>query len=54
MTLNEYGLARVEGGAAGERHQEEIYALGLDWIPPELREFWRDRSCRRAPAAGAD
>jgi DNA polymerase (family 10) len=39
-TLNEYGLARVEGGerVAGAT-EEEIYAkLGLAWIPPELRE----------------
>ncbi|RRA47404.1 DNA polymerase/3'-5' exonuclease PolX [Acidipila sp. EB88] len=39
-TLSEYALARVEDGSfvagAGE---EEIYsALGLAWIPPELRE----------------
>ena len=40
MTLNEYGLARVEGGARlASATEEEIYAaLGLDWIPPELRE----------------
>ncbi len=40
FTLSEYALARVEDGSfvagAGE---EEIYsALGLQWIPPELRE----------------
>jgi len=40
MTLNEYGLARVEGGARmASATEEEIYAaLGLGWIPPELRE----------------
>lgn len=40
MTLNEYGLARVEGGARmASAIEGEIYAaLGLDWIPPELRE----------------
>jgi DNA polymerase (family 10) len=40
MTLNEYGLARVEGGARmASATEEEIYAaLGLDWVPPELRE----------------
>ena len=40
MTLNEYGLARVEGGERmASATEEEIYAaLGLDWIPPELRE----------------
>jgi DNA polymerase (family 10) len=40
LTLNEYGLARLEDGArvAGAT-EEEIYAgLGLAWIPPELRE----------------
>jgi len=39
-TLNEYGLGRLEDGSivAGAT-EEEIYArLGLDWIPPELRE----------------
>jgi len=40
MTLNEYGLAKVDGGAVvASRTEEEIYAaLGLAWIPPELRE----------------
>jgi DNA polymerase (family X) len=41
MKLNEYGLFRVSDGekmVAG-RTEEEVYAaLGLDWIPPELRE----------------
>jgi len=39
-TLNEYGLATLEGNkrVAGET-EEEIYAkLGLDLIPPEMRE----------------
>jgi len=39
--LNEYGLYRVEDDSrvAGE-HEEGIYAaLGLDWVPPELREM---------------
>ena len=38
--LNEYGLYRTGDHArvAGD-HEEEIYqALGLDWVPPELRE----------------
>ena len=40
LTLNEYGLAKVEGGQrVASATEEEIYAaLGLDWIPPELRE----------------
>jgi len=52
LTLNEYGLARETGsggkhgagaadraGVVASRTEEDIYrALGLDWIPPELRE----------------
>jgi DNA polymerase (family X) len=40
LTLNEYGLARVDNGQrVASATEEEIYAkLGLDWIPPELRE----------------
>ena len=40
LTLNEYGLSKVDGGAVvAQKTEEEIYgALGLDWIPPELRE----------------
>ena len=39
-TLSEYALARVEDGSfvAGATEQEIYSALGLDWIPPELRE----------------
>jgi DNA polymerase (family X) len=39
-TLNEYGLNRVDGGelVAGETEEEIYQALGLAWIPPELRE----------------
>jgi DNA polymerase (family 10) len=39
-TLSEYALAKVEDGAfvAGATEQEIYAALGLDWIPPELRE----------------
>jgi DNA polymerase (family 10) len=38
--LNEYGVFRVDGDVqvAGEREDEVYAALGLDWIPPELRE----------------
>jgi DNA polymerase (family 10) len=39
--LNEYGLFRLEDDTrvAGE-HEEGIYAaLGLEWVPPELREM---------------
>ncbi|HVO98475.1 MAG TPA: DNA polymerase/3'-5' exonuclease PolX [Bryobacteraceae bacterium] len=40
LTLNEYGLAKVDGGKiVAQETEEEIYqALGLAWIPPELRE----------------
>ncbi|MBI3210773.1 MAG: DNA polymerase/3'-5' exonuclease PolX [Candidatus Solibacter usitatus] len=40
LTLNEYGLFRVSDNSrvAGETEEEIYAALGLDWIPPELRE----------------
>jgi DNA polymerase (family X) len=40
LTLNEYGLFRVETGErVGGETEEEVYAaLGLDWIAPEMRE----------------
>jgi DNA polymerase (family 10) len=40
LKLNEYGLYQVESGARiGGATEEEIYdALGLDFVPPELRE----------------
>ncbi|MDX2267314.1 MAG: DNA polymerase/3'-5' exonuclease PolX [Bryobacter sp.] len=40
LTLNEYALAREsDGEVVASRKEEEIYAaLGLAWIPPELRE----------------
>src|SRR5262249_25110808 len=39
-TLNEYALAELDSGKVIAREtEEEIYrALGLAWIPPELRE----------------
>jgi DNA polymerase (family 10) len=39
-TLSEYALARVDDGSfvAGATEEEIYGALGLDWIPPELRE----------------
>jgi len=39
-TLNEYALARLDDGSAlPSRTEEEIYAaLGIAWIPPEMRE----------------
>src|SRR5271154_2441302 len=40
LTLNEYGLFRLDDESrVGGETEEEIYAaLGLAWIPPELRE----------------
>jgi len=40
FSLNEYGLSRASDGSfVATKTEEEIYAaLGLDWIPPELRE----------------
>jgi DNA polymerase (family 10) len=40
LTLNEYALSRVDTKeVVAAATEEEIYrALGLDWIPPELRE----------------
>ena len=39
LTLNEYGLAEREEGDRRARTEADIYAaLGLDYIPPELRE----------------
>jgi DNA polymerase (family 10) len=40
VTLNEYGLFKLdtEERVAGETEEEVYAALGLAWIPPELRE----------------
>ena len=40
LTLNEYGLAKLDSNQrVASATEEEIYqTLGLDWIPPELRE----------------
>ena len=40
LTLNEYGLAKVDGGErVASATEEEIYeTLGLRWMPPEIRE----------------
>ena len=39
--LNEYGLFRTadDTRVAGEREEDIYAALGLDWVPPELREM---------------
>jgi DNA polymerase (family X) len=38
LLLNEYGLFRNDDALAGETEEEVYQALGLPWIPPELRE----------------
>ena len=38
MSLNEYGLTRGDETVAGRTEQEVYRALGMAWIPPELRE----------------
>lgn len=52
LKLNEYGLFRVDDDArvAGTTEADIYGALGLDWIPPELRE---DRGELLAAAAHA-
>ena len=52
LTVNEYGVFRQKSGkrVAG-REEEDIYkALGLSWVPPELRE---DRGEVEAAAQGS-
>jgi DNA polymerase (family X) len=50
-TLNEYGLTEVASGRVVAAHEEaDIYAaLGLPWIPPELREDRGEFELRAAP-----
>ncbi|MCS7109680.1 MAG: helix-hairpin-helix domain-containing protein, partial [Candidatus Micrarchaeota archaeon] len=38
MKLNEYGLFKGEKQIAGKNEEEVYSALGMKWIPPELRE----------------
>ncbi len=38
LKLNEYGVYEGTRRAAGRTEQDVYTALGLDWIPPELRE----------------
>lgn len=38
MSLNEYGLTRGEKMVAGRTEQDVYRALGMAWVPPELRE----------------
>lgn len=50
LKLNEYGVFRGEKRIAGETEQDVYAALGLPWIPPELRE---DRGEVEAALEGA-
>lgn len=38
LKLNEYGLFRGDRYTAGRTEEEVFRALGMEWIPPELRE----------------
>ena len=38
LKLNEYGVFKGEKAIAGRTEQEVYEALGLKWVPPELRE----------------
>ncbi|NDY42373.1 DNA polymerase/3'-5' exonuclease PolX [Dissulfurirhabdus thermomarina] len=38
LKVNEYGVSRAGVTLGGEREEDVYAALGLDWIPPELRE----------------
>ncbi len=38
LKINEYGVFTLDGRVAGETEESVYRALGLAWIPPELRE----------------
>jgi len=44
LKLNEYGVFRDSKKIAGETEEDVYKAIGLDWIPPELRESDLDLS----------
>jgi len=50
--LNEHGLCRTADGllVAGEREEDVYAALGLEWIPPELREMRGEIEAAQAKA----
>jgi DNA polymerase (family 10) len=51
LKLNEYGLHRADGTSLEIKDEADIYrALGLDWMPPEMRE---NRGEIEAAAKGA-
>ena len=53
LTLNEYGVFRLDGGERlGGETEEEVYALlGLGWIPPAEREGGAEVDAARLPGA---
>ena len=55
LTLNEYGVFRVDGGEriAGATEAEVYAALGLAWIPPQAREDSGEIEAARIEPAGA-
>ena len=48
LKLNEYGLFKGTRRVAGKTEEEIYEALGLDWIPPELREARGEIALARA------
>jgi DNA polymerase (family X) len=56
LTLNEYGVFRIEGGERlGGETEEEVYALlGLRWIPPAEREGGGEVDAARLPESQGD
>lgn len=42
LKVNEYGVFRDDNAIAGKSEQDVYAALGLPWIPPELRENRRE------------
>jgi DNA polymerase (family X) len=54
LTLNEYGVFRIEGGerVAGTTEEDVYAALGLRWIAPEQREDRGEVEAARVAPAG--
>ena len=53
LTVNEYGVAKIDNPDelfAGRSEQELYQALGLSWIPPELREGRQELEWAENPA----
>jgi len=56
LTLNEYGVFRIDGGTrvAGETEEDVYAALGLRWIAPEQREDRGEVEVARLAASVAE